>query len=143
MHIFENPPKERAMELLKECGLPYSDLSELQFQHFLGYGDVERPSGIIGLQIEGKEALLRSLAVTAETRGSGCGKALITEIEKQAKLKGIEKLYLLTNTAELYFNLLGYHNINRSTVPEWLRKTKEFSSLCPDDAAVLCKKIES
>jgi len=141
MNIFDNPPKDRAIELLKECDLPYCDLSELHFRHFLGCGDVERPSGIVGLQVEGKEALLRSLAVTAEMRGSGCGKALVTEIEKQAKLNGIEKLYLLTNTAELYFNRIGYLNINRSSVPEWLRKTQEFSSLCPDDAAVLCKQI--
>lgn len=51
-------------------------------------------------------------------------------------------LYLLTDTAEAFFERLGYTRVARETVPLGIQQTEEFSSLCPDDAAVMKKELE-
>jgi len=142
MHIYQHPLESRALELLAECGLPSSDLVSDDFVNFLGCGDEKRPDGIIGLAIYGEDALLRSLAVSASSRDLGCGKALVSKIEELARIKGIRNIYLLTDTAEQFFKRLGYAPIQRGFVPEQIRKTKEFSSLCLSDATVMKKHIE-
>ena len=143
MNIFRRPPRERTKALLLECGLPVRDLDALNFEYFLGCGDEENPAGVIGLELHGSEALLRSLAVTADARSSGCGGALIAELEAFAKSKGVNELYLLTETAESYFASRGYRSVARSSVAENIRQTREFSSLCPADAAVMKKSLAS
>lgn len=143
MNIFPRPPKERTRELLLECGLPVGDLDALDFEYFLGCGDEEKPAGVIGLELHGREALLRSLAVTTDARSSGCGGALIAELEAFAKSQGVKDLYLLTETAERYFASRGYRSVERSAVAETIRQTREFSSLCSADAAVMKKSLDS
>lgn len=143
MNIFHRPTKKRTKELLLECGLPVRDLDALDFENFLGCGDEENPAGVIGLELHGREALLRSLAVTADARRSGCGGALIAELETLAKSLGVKELYLLTETAESYFASRGYRSVERHAVAENIRQTREFSSLCPADAAVMKKSLDS
>ena len=141
MNIFHRPPKERTRELLLECELPVRDLDALDFDNFLGCGDEDKPAGVIGLELHGREALLRSLAVTADARSSGCGGALIAKLEAIAKSKGVNEMYLLTETAERYFASRGYRSVERRAVAASIRKTREFSSLCPADAAVMKKTL--
>ncbi|MBV7328340.1 GNAT family N-acetyltransferase [Chloroflexi bacterium TSY] len=141
MKIFHHPPEFRSRELLAECDLPTSDLESRHFDHFLGCGPAEDPQGIVGLEIFGAVALLRSLAVAKDARGTGCGKALVMGAETYAKEKGVSKLYLLTTTAERFFVHLGYSHAERSSAPEQLKRTKEFSDLCPENAAFMMKKL--
>ena len=103
----------------------------------------KKPAGVIGLELHGSEALLRSLAVTADARSSGCGGALIAELEAFARSKGVNELYLLTETAESYFASRGYRSVERGSVADSIRQTREFSSLCPADAAVMKKSLVS
>lgn len=49
MNIFPHPPRDRALQLLAECDLPWSDLDASDLQYFLGCGDESAPNGIIGL----------------------------------------------------------------------------------------------
>lgn len=141
MQIFHRPPEHRSRELLAECDLPTSDLESCYFDNFLGCGTAEDTKGIVGLEIFGPVALLRSLAVAEEARGLGCGEALVTEAENYAKDKGARELYLLTTTAESFFARLGYSHTERNTAPESIRRTNEFSALCPDNAAFMVKKL--
>lgn len=141
MQIFHRPPESRSRQLLVECDLPTSDLKSHHFAHFLGCGTAEALQGIVGLEIYGSVALLRSLAVAKEARGSGCGQALVTGAENYAKEKGVRELYLLTATAERFFARLGYAAAERDTAPEQIKCTNEFSDLCPDSAAFMMKKL--
>lgn len=93
----------------------------------------------MGLEIYVDVALLRSLAVGADYRGLGYAKALVAEAERYAQVKGIRRLYLLTNTAERFFERLGYERRGREKAPEAIRQTKEFSE--PSTSAFMAKEL--
>ncbi|ETW98953.1 MAG: hypothetical protein ETSY1_16750 [Candidatus Entotheonella factor] len=142
MHIYPQPSASQAIELLTACGLPTSDLKPEHFEHFLGCGGEAHLEGLVGLEIHRPDGLLRSLAVTETVRHQGCGKALVAGIEALARSQHLRTLYLLTDTAEAFFERLGYTRVARETVPLGIQQTEEFSSLCPDDAAVMKKELE-
>lgn len=141
MQIFHRPPAHRVRELLAACDLPTADLESRHFESFLGCGTAANPQGIVGLEIFGAVALLRSLAVAEEARGFGCGTALVAAAEHYAKEQGVRELYLLTTTAERFFARLGYTRADRNTAPEHIKRTQEFSGLCPESAAFMAKKL--
>ena len=140
--IFPRPPLAAVTALLDDCGLPTSDLDQHDLDEFLGCGPDEQPLGVIGLERCGNDGLLRSLAVAPSVRGAGCGAALVARLEQQAHDRGIRCLYLLTETAEAFFAARGYQVIERSLVPDAVRATSEFASLCPDDATVMRKALD-
>ncbi len=143
MNIFTNPPAVATRGLLSACGLPTGDLDEQDFAHFFGCGTPGRMAGIVGLEIHGKAALLRSLAVSEEVRGRGCGKRLVAEAEAHAIRQGVSELYLLTTTARVLFERLGYSVAERNCAPAAIQATREFSSLCPASATFMVKKLDA
>lgn len=92
MNIFPHPPRDRVLQLLAQCDLPWSDLAAPDLEYFLGCGDKSAPNGIIGLERHGEDALLRSLAVCAECRNSGCATALVCRLEELAQSNGVREL---------------------------------------------------
>lgn len=143
MNIFRNPPLQQVKSLLAETGLPASDLLPENLEHFFGCGAEQALKGVIGLEIFGRVALLRSLAVAPDCRGTGCGKALVAEAERYARSKGVTELYLLTTTAERFFERLGYRSAVREDAPEAIRQTKEFSGLCPSNSTFMAKMLHA
>jgi amino-acid N-acetyltransferase len=141
MHIYRNPPESQVKHLLAESKLPTSDLSPQHLEHFFGCGPVEKPKGVVGLEIYGTVALLRSLAVSADSRGNGYGKALVGQIERFAQSQGITDVYLLTTTAAEFFERLGYRRTDRESAPEAIRQTEEFSTLCPSTSTFMVKVL--
>lgn len=141
MHIFRGPPEPEVRRLLTDANLPISDLAQEHFEHFFGCGPEKSPKGVVGLEIFGSDALLRSLAVEEKIRGRGCGKALVAEAERYAQRRGVHRIYLLTTTAAKFFERLGYRAISRDDAPECVRATKEFSALCPLDSAFMVKDL--
>ncbi len=142
MEIFKRPLEQSSRKLLADCGLPSSDIESSHFDNFLGCGTNKDLKGIVGLELFNSVALLRSLAVASASRGLGCAKVLVSEIESYAKENGVRELYLLTTTAEKYFSGLGYSYAERNTAPDEIKNTKEFSGLCPDSASFMVKKLE-
>lgn len=140
MHICRHPAEAAAKRLLAECHLPSSDLEPRHFEHFFGCGDKEAPQGVVGLELYGPVALLRSLAVAEKARGKGCGRELVAEAERYAWSQGVKEIYLLTTTAERFFSALGYRHAERESAPEEIRATKEFSTLCPSDSVFMGKR---
>ena len=143
MNVYRYPPAAAAKALLAAAGLPTADLAAEHFAHFLAAGPAQAPEALIGLQPYGEVALLRSLVVSPEARGKGYGSALVTEIEAYAQQLGVRELYLLTNSAETFFSRRGYSRLDRTGVPEPIRQTAEFSSLCPASAVCMHKRIEA
>lgn len=141
MNVHPRPHAVKVMKLLAACSLPNSDLSGKKLEHFFGCGAESDPRGVIGVELYGEVALLRSLAVDKEARGKGCGKRLVQEVEHYAAQRGVKRLYLLTTTAETFFQALGYARVQRDCVPEPIRATTEFSSLCSASAAVMAKEL--
>ena len=69
--------------------------------------------GTIALQRFGADGLLRSLAVAPEYRKCGFGRELVARLERDAQAGGVERLVLLTETAEPFFRSLSYEVIDR------------------------------
>ncbi|MEM1412788.1 MAG: GNAT family N-acetyltransferase, partial [Pseudomonadota bacterium] len=91
----------------------------------------------------GEVALLRSVATSADLRGRGVARALVQALEALAVEERFQALYLLTESAEGYFESQGYLQVDRSSVPVAVRASRQFSSLCPDSAVVMCKRLLS
>jgi amino-acid N-acetyltransferase len=141
MHLFRQPPEPQVRRLLSDAKLPTADLTPEHLKHFIGCGLEQVPKGVVGLEIYGPDALLRSLTVEDKTRGKGCGKALVAEAERYAKEQGVRRIYLLTTNAAKFFGNLGYSVVVRDDAPECIRRTPEFSSLCPSSSTFMAKDL--
>ena len=125
------PPLSTAVTLLQAQGLPASDITDEHLEHFFFVGSDGSPAGLVGLELYGTDALLRSLVVAENARHKGLGATLIDHAEQYAASKGVRSIYLLTTTAQAFFKRLGYERIERSTTPPSIERTREFAGLCP------------
>jgi amino-acid N-acetyltransferase len=131
----------RIKQLLADSELPYQDITTSHLRHFLIGWDGAKLAGVIGLEIVGEFALLRSLAVPTQYRGRGIASALIARVEDYAMSQDVDALYLLTMTAEGLFEKLGYTRIDRHAVPEVVKGTAEFQNLCPSSSICMTKQL--
>jgi amino-acid N-acetyltransferase len=143
MDIFANPDLSTVKQLLSESSLPIEDITAQHLQHFFGCGSGLKLEGLVGLELYGEVALLRSLAVASSRRGSGVGSALVDHAERHARDQGVQALYLLTTTAEKFFLRRGYTRIPREAAPATIQGTKEFSGICPASSAFMVKQLVS
>ena len=134
-----NPSLRAAVALLAAVGLPSSDLTEPHLEHFFFAGPRDAPTGLVGLELYGSDALLRSLAVAPDARSSGIGSMLVEQAEGHAYANGVRSLYLLTTTAQRFFERRGYRAASRESCPAAIRGTSEFASLCPAGSVLLAK----
>ena len=141
MDILPNPDESSVRNRLSESGLPVEDITAQHLQHFFGCGSGSKLEGVVGLELYGDAALLRSLAVAAERRGSGLGSKLVAHAEGYARGKGVKSLYLLTTTAEAFFQRRGYAKIPRENAPPAVKATREFSGICPLSSAFMVKHL--
>ena len=123
--------------LLERCELPVDDLQAAHLEHFVVCRLGGSLAGSVGIEISGEIGLMRSLAVAPELRGRRLGHDLWTHLRSEASRRGVGRLYLLTTTAEKLFARWGFQRVERDTVPEAIRGTAEFASLCPNTATVM------
>ena len=126
----------RVERLLAESSLPLAGVKE-SLEHFVVAEAGDDLVGVAGLEVCCDNALLRSVAVRAEFRSKGVGRALVMRAIGEAEARGIHALYLLTTTAEHYFPSFGFRKIDRSEVPADVRATQEFTAACPASATVM------
>jgi amino-acid N-acetyltransferase len=102
--------------------------------------DASRPgelASIGALEVRGRDALLRSVAVHPAWRERRLGQALVRHLMDEARGRGIRALYLLTTTAEHFFPKLGFERLDRDAVPDEIAATHEFRSMCPASAVAM------
>ena len=128
-------------QLLILCGLPQEDITPKHLPHFWVIREGGEVIGVVGLEIFGRLALLRSLGVDPRFRKRGLAQQLTQKAEKYAASLGIEELYLLTTTAESFFLKRGYQRIERTFAPPEIRGTAEFQGLCPVSSVCMIKQL--
>jgi amino-acid N-acetyltransferase len=139
--IHLRPDREGAVRLLESAGLPSTDLTDAMLEHFFFVGSMGAPIALVGLELLGNVALLRSLAVTPASRSQGLGLALLAHAERYAKARGVSQLYLLTTTAAGFFERHGFAPVAREEVPAAIRSTREFSEICPASSSNMVKHL--
>ena len=139
--IRAHPPMIPVVALLRAQGLPAEDITVEHLEHFFFAGDEGAPLGLVGVEIYGPHALLRSLAVAEGNRSRGLGSALVRQAEEYAFRQGVKDLFLLTTTAERFFNRLGYARSERAAAPVCIQQTREFAGLCPASSAFMVKVL--
>jgi amino-acid N-acetyltransferase len=122
--------------LLELCKLPANDL---EAHDFIVAVEEDRLLGCIGLELVGP--LLRSLAVDPAMRGKGIANELCSRLLQHAQRQGIQEIYLLTDSAERFFERIGFQKVARVDAPEWVKRHKQFTTLCPSSAVVMHKSL--
>jgi len=129
------------VRLLEAADLPTAGLNR-SLPDFLVAEESGRVVGVVGLEVYGDCALLRSAAVDAGRRGSGLGIDLVESLLRRATMRGVREIYLLTTTAEHFFPRFGFVRIPRDVVAVPARASEEFRGACPDSAIAMCKVME-
>jgi amino-acid N-acetyltransferase len=132
---------ETVVDLLDRSGLPTAGVAE-NFSQFLVAEADGRLVGVVGLELYGQSALLRSAAVEESWRGTGVGQVLVERALDLARDRGIEDVYLLTTTAEQYFPRFGFVCVRRDEVAQGVRSSVEFQKSCPASATAMRKHVQ-
>ena len=128
--------------LLGACGLPLAG-AEPHVEEFVVATRGDAIVGCAGLERHGAAALLRSVAVAPELRGTGLGVALVEAAIARARAGGVDTLALLTTTAERYFPRFGFRVAPRDALPESLHASEELRGACPASAVAMRLDLRS
>jgi amino-acid N-acetyltransferase len=132
--------RQTIITLLQTESLPVEDLPR-DMEHFFVAVDNGHITGVAGLEQYEDYGLLRSLVVHKQHRNKSIASAMITTLEKHASDLKLKSIYLLTETAAEYFSKKGYSKVAREQVPDAIRQSSQFSSVCPATAVVLKKEL--
>jgi amino-acid N-acetyltransferase len=127
--------------LLGKADLPLVQTTDHIEYFFKCVNEKQEMIGAIGLEIYGAYGLLRSLVVADDYRNKGIAKLLVEYLEKQAVGLGLKVLYLLTTTADRYFEKQAFVRVPRNEVHEEIKRSSEFQSICPVSAIIMYKSI--
>jgi len=129
------------LRLMDVYDLPREGLAE-HVESSLIARDGEILLGNVTLELYGDSALLRSVAVAPEARGSGLGKRLTKAALDSAWEGGVRDVYLLTETASDFFRrFFGFAAVERNNVPDDVKQSVEFISACPVSALVMKRTL--
>lgn len=131
---------EAVVALVGAAGLPEDGVRELVPTLLVARAD-GRVAGSAGIEAYGRDALLRSVAVDPVLRGQGVGRRLAEAAVALAGRLGVERLYLLTETAAPFFARLGFGVVARAGVPAAVQASREFARLCPASAQAMMRDL--
>ena len=129
------------LSMLRNANLPVEGVEDRFPAGYIVAEAGDHVIGVGGLELYGPSGLLRSLAVSPEWQGRGIGKALIERLLELGRYLGPEAVFLLTTTAQAYFEGKGFQRINREDVPAEVQTSVEFMGACPTSASCMFKKL--
>jgi N-acetylglutamate synthase-like GNAT family acetyltransferase len=134
------PERDLAEQLLISAKLPTDILTS-------GLGELwiarsGEATGVGGFEFYGEDALLRSVAVDETHRGTGLGGRLTEALLVIAMERGVRRVWLLTETAEKFFQRKGFARVERSAITNAdLLSSPEFTHVCASTAACMMKRL--
>jgi hypothetical protein len=85
----------------------------------------------------GGYGLLRSVAVHPEVRGAGMGMLIVAAALHLAHDRGLRRVALFTETAERFFERLGFSRVEREELPEPVRSSRQALEECSVSAVAM------
>ncbi len=132
--------KEAVIELLQQGQLLSDDLPA-DLSDFVIAKDQTTLIGVAGLERFRVVGLLRSVAVDPHYQGKQIAAQLVDRVMETAKAASLEEVYLITNSADRYFERYGFQIVSRQEVPTAIQQTQQFSELCPSTAIVMKRAL--
>jgi N-acetylglutamate synthase-like GNAT family acetyltransferase len=132
--------KDELERMLRAAKLPFAGVAEGFPDCYVIARSSEGVVGAAGLQTYGAAGLLRSVVVHDSVRGQGLGRALVEERLAYARALGLDRIFLLTTSAEAYFKALGFEPAAREEAPANMQASAEFAGACPASAACLARR---
>jgi amino-acid N-acetyltransferase len=132
--------REAVEALLAASGLPTDGVAE-HFGSFLVAEQGGRIVGAVGVELYGRDALLRSVVVAKEARSAGLGMTLTRRAIDEARARGVRTLYLLTTTAETFFPRAGFVSVSRDEVPRGVQASRERNGACPASSTLMRREV--
>lgn len=133
---------EKLQAFLQTNALPFNDIQLEGSIYFTYQNDEKQVIASGGLELFGDSALLRSVAVAPQERGKKLGNQVVQDLLTKARSLGVHQLYLLTETAERYFEARGFKKITRELAPEAIANSSEFKTVCPASAVCMIYKMD-
>jgi N-acetylglutamate synthase-like GNAT family acetyltransferase len=130
----------RVLDLLRAEHLPEHGVID-QFGHYLVVRELGEVLGACGLEVHGRDGLLRSLVVDPAFRRQGAGDCLVRGVMSLAEHLELREIYALTTTAERYLARYGFEPCERVQAPEAIRGSWEVREGCPQTAALLRRSL--
>jgi len=130
------------VDFLRLAELPVDDLNSAELLLF-GCRSKGVLQATVALELFGKCALLRSLAVAPSQRNTGLGAAMVAHAEQAAIEHSVEVIYLLTTTAAEFFERITYVVAERESAPAAIAESQQFSNICPASAVFMRKKLDN
>ena len=133
--------REGLKAALTKAGLPADDLETPGplFWRFETPSDI--PVGFGGLEIHGRNAVLRSVVILPVLRKSGFGRAVVSAIEQEAQAHSCGAIYLLTADPR-FFTHQGYDLCRRNAVPKAVRASSQFALQAPEGVKAMVKRLD-
>ena len=135
------------LELLEHNGLPAEDLDQVEWLALIVWEVQGQVKAMGGIEYCDGAALLRSIATDSACRGRGIAARIVGQLHKIAFSRGFVEIFLLTNDAQSYFQekirqcpatvSLDYQPIAREDAPLSIRRSSQFSKLCPASAVLM------
>lgn len=139
-------PKDRfsvVEGLVEQCGLPVSDLNQVNWYCFALLEQKGKIIALGGLEATGKELLLRSVAVDSDYRNQRFAEKIVFELFNAIDNSQYSEVYLMTLDAEDYFSRrFAFASIERDAAPEDIRNSTQFLGVCPASATLMKKNLK-
>lgn len=91
------------------------------------------------VHVRGEDAYLRAVVTREELRGQGLGSIIVAAAAASARREGASRVWLLTETAEPFFRLLGFETVPRDSMPGWIEAGP--GDGCPQTAVAMRREI--
>jgi len=128
---------------LKVNNLPFSDIETSTGAFFAFRTAQDETLGYAGVELFGRDGLLRSVLVLPAWRNRGLGSAIVEMAAALARELGVERLYLLTVDAADFFAARGFGALPRADAPARIAQSSEFASLCPASALFMGRDLRA
>jgi len=144
MHIERAHPDDVAAveALLSAAGLPLEGAADALATGVVAR-DGEMVVGAAAVERFGDAALLRSVVVAPDRRGSGLGRQVVAAAESLAQDEGVRVMYLLTETAVDWFPRLGYDIVPREVAVAAVGESIEFTTVCATSSVSMRRVLEA
>jgi N-acetylglutamate synthase-like GNAT family acetyltransferase len=132
--------REGLKAALARAGLPIDDIAT-DGPLFWRFERDDVPVGFAGLEVHGRDAVLRSLVTLPPVRQRGVGGAMVAKMETEARARGADAIYLTTEEGVAFFAKLGYAPCSRDRIPAAIAATAPFAKPSVAHAAAMMKRI--